>query len=69
MSIMRLLGFRTLPCGCTSGQYREITTNREVTYIEEKGAACDAHGHKRNHVVPNERLADPTPGFLSAQAR
>ena len=38
MSLVRLLGFTTLGCGCVSGRYREMSSNREVTYIEEKGA-------------------------------
>ena len=40
MSLVRLLGFTTLACGCVSGRYREIGTSREITYIEEKGAVC-----------------------------
>ena len=40
MSLVRLLGFTTMACGCVSGRYREVGTNREVTYIEEKGNAC-----------------------------
>ena len=35
---VRLLGFTTLTCGCVTGHYREIATNREVTYVEEKGS-------------------------------
>ena len=38
MSLVRLLGFRTLACGCVIGRYRELATSRELTYIEEKGA-------------------------------
>ena len=37
MSLVRLLGFTTLQCGCLVGRYREVATNREVAYIEEKG--------------------------------
>jgi len=51
MSLVRLLGFRTLTCGCVIGRYRELATGREVTYVEEKGAGCDSHGHRRNHTV------------------
>ena len=36
-SFVRLLGFTTLGCGCIVGRYRELATNREVNYIEEKG--------------------------------
>ena len=38
MSLVRLLGFRTLACGCVIGRYRELATSRELTYVEEKGA-------------------------------
>jgi hypothetical protein len=51
MSLVRLLGFRTLACGCVTGHYREVATNREVTYVEEKGTTCDHHGHRRNHTL------------------
>jgi hypothetical protein len=35
MSVVRLLGFATLNCGCVVGRYREVATSREVQYIEE----------------------------------
>lgn len=57
MSLVRLLGFTTLACGCVVGRYREVATSREVTYVEEKGQACGSHGHRRNHTITVERLA------------
>jgi hypothetical protein len=57
MSLVRLLGFTTLGCGCVVGRYRELATNREVVYIEEKGQRCDAPGHRRNHTIPATRSA------------
>lgn len=51
MSVVRLLGFFTLPCGCVVGRYREVATNREIVYVEEKGTSCDTHGHRRNHPI------------------
>lgn len=57
MSLVRLLGFTTLACGCVVGKYREVATNREVAYVEEKGKACGSHGHRRNHTVVADRLA------------
>ena len=59
MSLVRLLGFRTLTCGCVIGRYRELATSREVTYIEEKGSGCQSHGHRRNHTVV-ERTSAPS---------
>ncbi len=53
MSLVRLLRFRTLGCGCVIGRYRELATSREVTYVEEKGSNCDLHSHRRNHTVAN----------------
>lgn len=58
MSLVRLLGFRTLACGCVIGCYRELATSRELRYVEEKGATCDLHSHRRNHTI----LADKRPG-------
>ena len=49
MSLVRLLSFTTLACGCVTGKYREIATHREITYVEEKGSACAHHAHRRNH--------------------
>ena len=51
MSLVRLLGFKTLGCGCVTGRYREVATNREVTYVEEKGRGCQDHAHRRNHTL------------------
>lgn len=56
MSLVRLLGFRTLSCGCVIGRYRELATSRELTYVEEKGTGCELHGHRRNHTISAERL-------------
>ena len=61
MSLVRLLGFTTLGCGCVVGRYREVATSREVTYVEEKGKACASHGHRRNHTVTSERVAASSP--------
>jgi hypothetical protein len=57
MSLVRLLGFTTLNCGCVVGRYREVATSREVTYVEEKGKSCVSHGHRRNHTVASDRLS------------
>ena len=57
MSLVRLLGFTTLTCGCVSGRYREIATSREVTYIEEKGTTCADAGHQRNQPLSANRVA------------
>ena len=57
MSLVRLLGFTTLACGCVIGKYREVATSREVNYVEEKGHTCGSHGHRRNHTVAIEAAA------------
>jgi hypothetical protein len=59
MSLVRLLGFTTLACGCVIGKYREVATNREVSYVEEKGKNCSSHGHRRNHTIAIDRVAAP----------
>jgi hypothetical protein len=65
-SLVRLLGFTTLACGCVVGRYREVATSREVAYVEEKGQSCGSHGHRRNHTVAAERLAVAPPvGFVT----
>jgi hypothetical protein len=57
MSLVHLLGFTTLPCGCVSGRYREVGTAREVVYIEEKGPSCPNLAHQRNQPVSAGRVA------------
>jgi hypothetical protein len=64
MSLVRLLGFRTLGCGCVTGHYREVATNREVTYVEEKGLSCPETAHRRNHTLAGARI-----GFGAATAK
>jgi hypothetical protein len=70
MSLVRLLGFRTLTCGCVIGRYRELATGRELTYVEEKGTACTLLGHRRNHTVTVDRpaiaMAPTTPLSMKA---
>ena len=56
--LVRLLGFRTLGCGCVIGRYREQATSRELTYVEEKGQTCTLHGHRRNHTIVSETLVN-----------
>lgn len=55
MSIVRLLGFRTLGCGCVVGNYLELATRRELTYVEEKGGGCGQTAHRRNHTLTRSR--------------
>lgn len=67
MSLVRLLGFRTLSCGCVIGRYRELATSRELIYVEEKGSACDQYAHRRNHTINVDRTPISAPQF-SARA-
>jgi hypothetical protein len=57
MSLVRLLGYTTLSCGCVVGRYREVASRRELAYVEEKGLSCGSHGHRRNHTVAADRIA------------
>ena len=57
MSLVKLLGFTTMQCGCVSGRYREVGTNREITYVEEKGATCTFTNHQRNQPLSADRVA------------
>jgi len=68
MSLVRLLGFTTLACGCVIGRYREVATSREVTYVEEKGKNCGSHGHRRNHTIAGERFGTGSTVALATKA-
>jgi hypothetical protein len=68
MSLVRLLGFTTLACGCVIGKYREVATSREVNYVEEKGQTCGSHGHRRNHTVTTHASLVASPLAFSKKA-
>ena len=68
MSLVRLLGFKTLTCGCIIGRYREVASSREVSYVEEKGKTCGNHGHRRNHTVVADRVAPASSIGLASKA-
>jgi hypothetical protein len=68
MSVVRLLGFSTLTCGCVVGRYRDVGSTREVVYVEEKGAACASLAHRRNHTVSPERERYYAPPAAAASA-
>lgn len=68
MSLVRLLGFATLDCGCVVGHYREVATTREVAYVEEKGVRCSCHHHRRNHTLDAERYDRVAVPVLAAGA-
>jgi hypothetical protein len=55
MSIVKLLGFETLACGCLVGHYRDAGTVSIVTYVEEKAATCADASHRRNHAMVSRR--------------
>ena len=61
MGYVRLLGFSTLSCGCVVGQYREIPCERDVTYVEQKGAACTFPQHRRNQTLRPATLMPERP--------
>jgi hypothetical protein len=69
MSLVRLLGFTTLTCGCVVGRYREVATSREVAYVEEKGQTCQSHAHRRNHTIQPARVTAPVSSATVFAAR
>lgn len=70
MSVVRIIGFDKLSCGCVVGRYRDVASTREVAYVEEKGLSCDSHAHRRNQTVSPERgrFAGVTLTTLTARA-
>jgi hypothetical protein len=68
MSLVRLLGFATLACGCVVGRYRELATSRELSYVEEKGKTCGCATHRRNHTIASARLATVSPIAVTSKA-
>lgn len=71
MSIVKLLGFETLGCGCVVGHYRDAGTISVVTYVEEKAVTCGDASHRRNHAMMARRRRGPiapSPAPLPAAA-
>lgn len=68
MSLVRLLGFKNLQCGCLVGRYRDLASGRELTYVEEKGTACDLHAHRRNHTVGSLSATATVTPLVNARA-
>ncbi len=70
MSIVKLLGFENLGCGCLVGHYRDAGTVSIVTYVEEKAGACADVSHRRNHaLVPRQRRASAPPADAAVSWR
>jgi hypothetical protein len=65
--LVRLLGFVTLACGCVIGCYRDLGTNCEVAYVEDKGEGCASHAHRRNHAVSLRRRSAVPSAFRRAR--
>ena len=68
MSIVKLLGFETLTCGCVVGHYRDAGTISVVTYVEEKATTCGEASHRRNHAVMSRRRRASAPAAAAAAA-
>jgi hypothetical protein len=68
MSIVKLLGFETLTCGCVVGHYRDAGTISIVTYVEEKATTCGEPSHRRNHAVMSRRRRASAPAAAAAAA-
>lgn len=68
MSVVKLLGFGTMPCGCVIGRYRDVASTREVVYVEEKGPSCASASHRQNHTISAIRDGRPHDGFQAAPA-
>jgi hypothetical protein len=63
MSVVKLLGFGTMPCGCVVGRYRDVASTREVVYVEEKGPQCASASHRQNHTISALRDGRPADAF------
>lgn len=68
-NVVRILGFATMNCGCVVGRYRDVASMREVVYVEEKGASCDQHAHRRNHTLQIARTRTSVGVPLRLRAR
>ena len=53
MRLLRGLGGKVLPCGCTVGVYETYDTRTVVT-IDVKGAACTHPRHRRHQPITEE---------------
>jgi len=58
--LTRLLGFIRLDCGCLASRYRDGSFARDVSYVEDRGAACRHADHQRHQVVITQ-VSAPSP--------
>lgn len=49
--LTRLLGFTRLDCGCLASLYRDRLQNRDVRYVEDRGAGCRHPDHQQHQAV------------------
>jgi len=68
MTLVRLLGFATLECGCLIGRYRDATAGRDVDYVEEKGTTCSHANHTRNQPLGRGSERDAVAVLATARA-
>ena len=73
MSLVRLLGFKNLTCGCVVGRYRDLASGRELTYVEEKGIDLRAprappQPHRRQPGCARRAGVDRRPGVVAPRA-
>lgn len=68
MSVVKLLGFDSMPCGCVIGRYRDVASTREVVYVEQKGPQCLSASHRQNHTISAIRDGRNADGYGAAVA-
>ncbi|MGE3844214.1 MAG: hypothetical protein AB7I50_21795 [Vicinamibacterales bacterium] len=61
MSFVRLRGYSTLSCGCVIGHYHELGSERDVSYVEQKGTSCANPKHRHNKTIRPATLAAQKP--------
>ena len=59
--LTRLLGFTRLDCGCLASRYRDGALERDVRYVEDRGAGCRHPDHQRHQVMISQLRPSATP--------
>ena len=66
ISVIRSIGFATLPCGCVVGRYRDVASTPRVVYVEKQGVAAIIT--RIAVTIPLLRNASALPARLAARA-
>ena len=65
MSLLRMIGFASLSCGCLVGRYHNSSLDCELDYVDQKGQRCNLVEHSPDSSVVSDVLPPGAAAFVS----